>query len=185
MANFLPNVKERILDRTLGVIQPQVGSVGFVTGAEWGPCLKIQTISSSSTLYDKFGAPNLSTNAYSWQTIAEHVDFYNGGAKVIRAITDDATTINAGLVVNADGQANLAWDDGSIGTALNGAAEPRKINDDDDNPSVTYIALSSLKVADVSSFAPGTAISSDNGDPGSGYVVARSATSGADRKSVV
>ena len=179
MANFLPNVKERIIDRTLGVIQPQVGSVGFVTGAEWGPCLEIKNISSSTDLYNTFGAPNTSTNALSWQTIAEHVDFYNGGAKVIRAVTDDATTINAGLVVNADGQANLAWDDGSVGTAKNGDAEPRKINEDDDNPSVSYIALSSLKVAAVDGFAPGTTISSDNVDPGSGVVVARSASTGA------
>lgn len=179
MANFAPNVLQRIIDRSLGVIQPQVGAVGFVTGAQWGPCLKIQTVTSSVNLYEKFGAPDTATNATSWYQIAQHVDYYNASAKVIRAVADATTTINAGLVVNTDGQANLAWDDGSVGTALNGTDEPRKLHEDYSNPSITMIALSSLKVAEVSGFAPGATISSNNIDPGSGIVVARSASSGA------
>ena len=179
MANFAPNVLTRIQDRSLGVVQPQVGAVGFVLGASWGPCLRVQTATSSDKLYEIFGAPVVGANATSWWQIAEFADFYSGGAKVVRGVADATTTINAGLVVNTDGQANLAWDDGTVGTAKNGDDEPRKLHEDYADPTVTMIALSSLKVAETSGFAPGTAISSNNGDPGSGLVVARSAASGA------
>ena len=156
--DYSPNVTRRIQDKSLGTVPAGTGSLAFITGSQWGEANKIITISTQQDLVSKLGQPVENVNQSSWWKISEYVEFYEGSAKVVRAIIDDSSSKNSSLMVNVDGKDVASWD--ITGTDKNGTAYPRKLNDDKADPSLDYIALQKLTVADSSAFVVGGDISS-------------------------
>jgi hypothetical protein len=93
----------------------------------------------------------------SYNVVREFLNFYGSSMFVVRAAKDDSTSANSVLIVNKDCESLAAFD--SAGTEKNGADQIRKMNDDDDDPSITFLDLTTLTLSGVvGSFSVGETV---------------------------
>jgi len=148
--NYSPSIVSRIQDKSVSVVPVGTGNAGFVSGAQWGEANKILTINSESDLISKISEPVVGINEYTFNAMVSHLS-YSAGIKFIRAISDTNSTKNS-VAFFDDAGASLAW--------YNGADQIRKLNDDKDEPSVSFVTVR-LTLDAVTSYAVGDTITGD------------------------
>jgi len=156
--NNSPHVKKRIQDKSLGVVPLGAGNGAFICGGQWGPCGKVFTVQSENDLRDMLDEPVVGNNHQSWHAIAQHVEFYSGGAKIVRPY-DTAGLANSCLIASVDSSTTAF---STTGTTSNGTAIPYNLNVDADiSITPTLIPLQKLTCADGSVFSAGGDISGE------------------------
>jgi hypothetical protein len=150
-ANFTPNVNSKEDDKSLTVQKSGATNVALVVAAQWGPCNEIKIVSNELELVKQFSKPIIGDNEKSWMPCADFIKYYSDTMHVVRPIDDNASNSNNAtlLVDKTAGSLGGAW------TTGNGASKPLKINEDDSDPTVTFIETRRLTLADASSYSIG------------------------------
>ena len=133
MTNLSPNLEVVLQDRSLGSIPLDAGGAGFILGAQWGAVNKAMSISGLVPFKNMYGSATYGSNHISWGTIAKYLEMGVAGARIVRAGKDDSTSKNAVQMVLADSTASN-W--------LNGTAQYRKLNAEDD----TFESIEALQI---------------------------------------
>lgn len=133
MTNLSPNLETILQDRSLGSVPMDVGSAGFILGAQWGAVNKAMNVSGLTQFKKLYGSAIYDSNHISWATVAKYLEMNVGGAKLVRAGKDDYSSKNAVKLVNVDATVS-SWNNGNI--------QFRKLNSEDD----AYKSIEVLKI---------------------------------------